>query len=218
MAMEGYGSRFIVGTFGIPVSRLHYWDRTNVVKPSLRPAAGRGTRRLYSFRDLVELVVVSSLRDIGISLQRVRKCVEFLREQLPHVENPLADLSLVTDGETVFLLTDDAETVLDTLRKQFVWSLPISAWLRSAREAVENASAKRTEKVTVAGRSFTVTIEQDPEDGWWVGLVDELPGCGSQGTTLEELREMVVDAIRGYLIVRGEIAEDDEEESQGVAV
>lgn len=216
--MDGYGSRFIVGTFGIPVSRLHYWDRTNVVKPSLRPAAGRGTKRLYSFRDLVDLVVVANLREMGASLQRVRKCVEFLRQRLPDVENPLAQLSLVTDGQTVFLLTDDAETVLDTLRKQFVWSLPISAWLRSVREAVESASAKLTEKVKVAGRSFTVTIEQDPEDGWWVGLVDELPGCGSQGQTLEELREMVADAIRGYLIVRGEIPEDDEEASEEVAV
>jgi predicted RNase H-like HicB family nuclease/DNA-binding transcriptional MerR regulator len=216
--VEGYGSRFIVETFGLPVSRLHYWDRTNVVKPSLRPAAGRGTKRLYSFRDLVELVVVSNLREMGISLQRVRRCVEFLREHFPHVESPLVELSLVTDGQTVFLLTDDPETILDTLRKQFVWSLPISAWLRSARETLKAASATRTEKVKVSGRTFTVTIEQDPEDGWWVGLVDELPGCGSQGATLEELRDMVADAIRSYLIVRGEIAEDGEEGPQEAAI
>ena len=53
--MDGYGSRFITATFGIPVSALHYWDRTGLVKPSVRPAAGRGTKRLYSFRDLCSL-------------------------------------------------------------------------------------------------------------------------------------------------------------------
>jgi len=216
--MEGYGSRFTVETFGLPVSRLHYWDRTNVVRPSLRPAAGRGTKRLYSFRDLVELVVVSNLREMGISLQRVRRCVEFIREPFPRVESPLVELSLVTDGQAVFLLTDDPETILDTLRKQFVWSLPISAWLRSARNALKSAGATRTEKVTVSGRTFTVTIERDPEDGWWVGLVDELPGCGSQGSTLEELRDMVADAIRSYPIVRGEIGEDGEEGPQEAAI
>ena len=74
---------------------------------------------------------------------------------------------------------------------------------------VENAVIPHSEKVAVAGREFTVTMEQDPEDGWWVGLVDGLPGCGSQGSTVDELREMVPDAIREYLAARGEVAADE---------
>ncbi|MBM3474268.1 MAG: type II toxin-antitoxin system HicB family antitoxin [Armatimonadetes bacterium] len=54
-------------------------------------------------------------------------------------------------------------------------------------------------------------MEQDPEDGWWVGLVEELPGCGSQGSTLEECREMVADAIHEYLIARGDVPAHAEE-------
>ena len=72
--------------------------------------------------------------------------------------------------------------------------------------------------MTVAGRRFTVTLEQDPEDGWWVGLVKELPGCGSQGNTLAELLDMVTDAIHEYLISRGDITEDDAQEVNAAAV
>jgi len=216
--MEGFGSRFIGATFGMPVSALHYWDKTGLVKPSVRPAAGRGSRRLYSFRDLVQLLVVSRLRDMGVSLQRIRKCLAFLRKRFPDLEAPLAGVSLVTDGENVFLLTDNPDKVLDTLREQFVWSVPIAAWLRSARETVETATCPRTERVVVDGRRFTVTIQQDPEDGWWVGLVKELPGCGSQGGTLEELREMVADAIHEYLVARGDVAAHAQEGAEAVPV
>lgn len=207
MVVEGYGSRFISATFGIPVSALHYWDRTGLVKPTVRPAAGRGSKRLFGFRDLAQLLVVSRLRDMGVSLQRIRKCLAFLRKHFPELEAPLTERSLVTDGETIFLLTEDDATILDTLREQFVWSVPVGALLRSAREAIEAARTPRTEHVKVSGRRFTVTMEQDPEDGWWVGLVQELPGCGSQGGTLEELRVMVVDAVKQYLIAQGDIAD-----------
>jgi predicted RNase H-like HicB family nuclease len=64
--------------------------------------------------------------------------------------------------------------------------------------------------VTVAGREFTYRAKQDPEDGWWVAFVDDLPGCGSQARDLDELREMVADAVYGYLVVRGDIEDDAE--------
>lgn len=63
----------------------------------------------------------------------------------------------------------------------------------------------RTEEIAVAGRAFTVQVEKDGK--WWIGSVEELPGCGSQGRTLAELRDMLADAIEGYLIVRGDISE-----------
>jgi predicted RNase H-like HicB family nuclease len=97
---------------------------------------------------------------------------------------------------------------MDALRQQLVWSVPIAAWIQSTREAVNTATSPRAEKIAVADRKYTVTMEQDPEDGWWVGLVKELPGCGSQGGSLDELREMVADAIRKYLIARGDTIAD----------
>lgn len=216
--MPAFGSRFITSTFDIPASALHYWDRTGIIKPSVRAAAGRGTKRLYSFRDVVQLLVVARLRALGLSLQRIRRCLSYLRKHFPQIEAPLAELTLVTNGETIFLLTDDPRQLLDVLKQQFVWSVPIAAWLHSARETIAEATTPHMEKIKVAGRVFEVEMEQNPETGWWVGFADALPGCGSQGRTLDECRYMVADAIHECLISLGELPDHAGQTAHAVAV
>jgi predicted RNase H-like HicB family nuclease len=44
---------------------------------------------------------------------------------------------------------------------------------------------------------FTVIIERQPE-GEYLVTVPALPGCYTEGRTLEEAREMAADAIRAY--------------------
>ena len=44
---------------------------------------------------------------------------------------------------------------------------------------------------------FTVIIERQPE-GEYLVSVPALPGCYTEGRTLEEAREMAADAIRAY--------------------
>lgn len=46
-------------------------------------------------------------------------------------------------------------------------------------------------------RFFTLEYWQD--DGWLVGRLKEVPGVFSQGKSLEELRENVIDAYRMML-------------------
>jgi antitoxin HicB len=53
---------------------------------------------------------------------------------------------------------------------------------------------------------FTVVVERQPEGGYLVS-VPSLPGCYTEGRTLEEAREMATDAIRAYcasLVKHGE--------------
>ena len=45
---------------------------------------------------------------------------------------------------------------------------------------------------------FTVIIEED-EDGWFVSEVVELPGCHTQGKTVDQLMERTREAIMAYL-------------------
>jgi len=47
-------------------------------------------------------------------------------------------------------------------------------------------------------RKYTIIIEKD-EDGWYVSEVVELPGCHTQGKTINQLLERTEEAIRGYL-------------------
>lgn len=48
---------------------------------------------------------------------------------------------------------------------------------------------------------FTVIVERDPESGWLVGEVAELPGCYTQAPDLPELEKNIQEAILGYLSV-----------------
>ena len=47
-------------------------------------------------------------------------------------------------------------------------------------------------------RKYTVIIERD-EEGWLVSEVVELPGCHTQGKTMDELLNRTEEAIRAYL-------------------
>ena len=47
-------------------------------------------------------------------------------------------------------------------------------------------------------KKFTVIIEKD-EEGWYVSDVVGLPGCHTQGKTIDQLMERTKEAIRAYL-------------------
>ena len=47
-------------------------------------------------------------------------------------------------------------------------------------------------------KKFTVIIEKD-EDGWYVSEVVGLPGCHTQGKTIDQLMERTKEAIQAYL-------------------
>ena len=47
-------------------------------------------------------------------------------------------------------------------------------------------------------KKYTVIIEQD-EDGWYVSEVVELPGCHTQGKTLDQLMVRTKEAIQAFL-------------------
>ncbi len=92
---------------GASVKQLIHWDLSGLVSPSIAAAHGKGTRRVYSFLDILAIKTAVTLRREGISLQKVRRCIRYLRDHQPEVEQPLAGLNLVTDGASVFLLSQD---------------------------------------------------------------------------------------------------------------
>jgi DNA-binding transcriptional MerR regulator len=97
---------------GISYRQLDYWARTDLVRPSLADAAGSGSRRLYSYRDLLELRVIKSLLDAGIKLESVRQAFQYLRA---HVETDIASAHLVISGNDVILC--DGDQLIDVMRK-----------------------------------------------------------------------------------------------------
>jgi len=47
-------------------------------------------------------------------------------------------------------------------------------------------------------KTFTVVYERD-EANWWVADVPDVPGCHTQGRTVEEARERILDALSLYV-------------------
>ena len=104
----GYRGPTACSVAGITYRQLDYWARTGLVTPSVRDASGSGTQRLYSFRDILVLKLVRRLLDTGISLQNIRTAVSQLRAG---GAEDLAEITLISDGTTVYECTSPDEVV-----------------------------------------------------------------------------------------------------------
>ena len=104
----GYRGPVAMKAAGITYRQLDYWARTELVVPSVRPAAGSGSQRLYSFRDILVLRLVKKLLDSGVSLQNVRTAIEQLRTR--GIQD-LATITLMSDGATVYECTSRDEVI-----------------------------------------------------------------------------------------------------------
>jgi predicted RNase H-like HicB family nuclease len=69
---------------------------------------------------------------------------------------------------------------------------------------VKNISQNRNYNISVKRKAYDVVLHPDTEDGgFWVEC-PSLPGCDSQGDTVEEALEMIKDSIKGHLEVAAE--------------
>jgi DNA-binding transcriptional MerR regulator len=97
---------------GITYRQLDYWARTDLVRPSVMDAAGSGTQRLYSFRDMLELKVIKQMLDAGIELKSARKAVETLRSY----DHDLASTRIFIEGGSALLVENDEE-IFDLMKR-----------------------------------------------------------------------------------------------------
>ena len=108
----GFSGQHAAKVVGISYRQLDYWARTDLIRPSLSDAAGSGSRRRYSYQDLLELRVIKTLLDAGIRLESVREVFTYLREQ---VSTDIAAAHLVISGQSVVLAQGDE--LVDVLRR-----------------------------------------------------------------------------------------------------
>jgi len=102
---------------GCSVRQLRYWKDTGIIQPAQMEMDKGGTaKERYDFRNLVELRTIVGMLERGISLQKVRKTLAYLRENTDY-SRPLAECKLVTDGSTIFEICDSPDSILDTLRR-----------------------------------------------------------------------------------------------------
>lgn len=197
MDWQGFGVAAVLRLTDVSYRNLDYWASTGLVRSSIRPAAGKGTRRVYAFEDLVALRLVRKLREAGIPLQAIRRAVRYLQA---HVDRPLSRIALVADGKRVLALTDDSTKMIEaTGAGQVVISVDVSPIRRHLEASVSELSSVRELHVRVRARSYRVVLTPDLEAGGFTITVPELQGCISEADTLGEARAMARDAIDGWL-------------------
>jgi len=154
-AQPGYRGPAVCTVVGITYRQLDYWTTTELVTPSVRNAEGSGSQRLYAFEDIVQLKVIKSLLDAGVSLQRIRAALEFVREQGLDLRN----LTLLSDGAKVYAL-DDNRDVIDLLsRGQGVFAIAVAPVYQSVEAEVTRLPSERAFPAAAATGDEAVAAE-----------------------------------------------------------
>ena len=137
---------------GITYRQLDYWARTKLVEPSVRPASGSGSQRLYGFRDILTLKVVKRLLDTGISLQQIRAAVDYLRDQ---GRGDITQVTLMSDGASVYACTSPDE-VVDLLQGgQGVFGIALGRVWQEVEGTLADLPAERAEDAGTAAEPGT---------------------------------------------------------------
>ncbi len=144
----GYRGPTACAAAGITYRQLDYWARTGLVEPSVRPAHGSGSQRLYSFRDILVLKVVKRLLDTGISLQQIRTAVAALRDR---GASDLARLTLMSDGVSVYECTSSDEVVDLLAGGQGVFGIALGRVWQEVDGTLAELPAERAERPGEAG-------------------------------------------------------------------
>ena len=105
---EGWSGTRTAEVVGITYRQLDYWARTDLVRPAMADAKGSGPRRVYSYRNLLELKIIKQLLDAGIRLEVVREVFKELRSRLG---DDLTAAKLVISGSSAMLALDDGELI-----------------------------------------------------------------------------------------------------------
>ncbi|HZK36300.1 MAG TPA: MerR family transcriptional regulator, partial [Aeromicrobium sp.] len=136
----GFRGPIACSAAGITYRQLDYWARTGLVDPTVRSAAGSGTQRLYSFKDILLLKIIKRLLDAGVSLQQIRIAVEHLRKR---DTDDLTRVTLMSDGASVYECRS-ADEILDLLQGgQGVFGIAIGGVWREIEGSLAELPSER---------------------------------------------------------------------------
>src|SRR6266496_3456132 len=123
---QTYSTHEVAELSGFSDRQIGYWAKQEIVVPSIQQAHGSGTRRRYSFDDLLQLRFVRQLMNYGWSLQKIREAISRLRDVMDD-PNSLQKAVLVHGSQTILAICKTKEgerIILDTLDpggQQVMW-------------------------------------------------------------------------------------------------
>jgi DNA-binding transcriptional MerR regulator len=118
---------------------LYYYERTGLIVPSIRKGQGRGIPKLYSIEDIIILRWLVSLQRNGVSIQRFRHIIDFLKEKMPDAIKKPQKFVLITDGKSIQFFDKVSSKALDVLRDsgQYLFVFPVGKIIEQSEEAIK---------------------------------------------------------------------------------
>lgn len=176
----GYRGSAASRAAGITYRQLDYWAHKHIVEPSVTASHGSGSRRLYSFNDVLMLAACKKLLDLGVNLQNISQTLQFLRA---YRSTQLSHMVIVCDGEHVRAC--EGETMFaDVLQHESaVFIIAVGALFRQVESSLAAA-----ESVAVTSDVALRHLSVDSDDCWLVcRLSRKAPDCIT-GTRTSSLR------------------------------
>ncbi len=93
--MDVYTAADIKRIYKLTQKQIDDLDKSNIIKPDIRPAQGKGSHRLYSFENLLSFRFIKQLRDAHWSMKNIMIAIHNLRSILPD-KDPLQDFVLLS--------------------------------------------------------------------------------------------------------------------------
>lgn len=140
-----FGIRQAARLSGLRLAMVDYLCRAKVLVPTpARP--GRGRDRWYSFGDVVMLRVLKHLLDCGISVSKLRKGLEAVRERHPEItRDSLPERCLVMNAGRLVYFRPRAKAVEEVMSGQLAFAFVIE--LEKVRDEVKQEERRLKEAV-----------------------------------------------------------------------
>lgn len=130
--MTSYSLEHAARILRVKPSRLRYWQRTELLPAGAGSPRARKPARAsdasvdaLDFKALVGVRSILALIEQGVSLQRIRRSLELVRERRPDLDDPAAALRLWVEGSDRLVLRSDS--LLEEPDGQMVFDLEAPA-------------------------------------------------------------------------------------------
>ncbi len=192
----------VAGLTGATVRMVDHWARSGLLRPSGQDATGRGSRRRYTFQDVVVLQAVQKLREGNCPLRRIRTAIRYLKAHYPDTpaSEALAKLTLLTVGRRVYLLNDEHEMMeVVTGQLHMVWAVPVGRIILETTQRLESLPQTWTESAVLKGREFRISISREGRGRPFVARCHELRGliaeAGSADVAAAQARQQILHVL-----------------------
>ncbi len=191
--VDGLETVAVAERVGVSVRRLGHWDRLGIVSPSILPARGSGSRRLYAADDLVFLLLVKSVRELGGTLELAEEIVSAVRSAHRN-SSDTSGLRVVAGPDSVtYCGTKDSEFRAAVGKGAAVLIFNLDLLSKEAERLAQRPSRPRVEVAELEGAATQVMIV--PKAMTFIASAKKFPGFevsgGSVAKAIEALRKAI---------------------------